>query len=94
MRYRLDRTNATPRISGIQIASFENAKTSRRYRPLPTSPAIDFAPASNTLGTDIDRQPRNADIVGSANRYGPRDLGAYEYQAGRVLDRVFLGVFE
>ena len=47
----------------------------------PTSPALDFAPARATDTTvDLDGSPRNQDLSTVANRFGTRDLGAYERQ--------------
>ena len=44
-----------------------------------TSPAVDFAPDGNETGsTDLDRRPREVDKTEATNRFGPRDLGAYE----------------
>ncbi len=64
------------------------------YHLQPNSPAIDFAPASANGSVDFDRQPRTADLANVANHFGPRDLGAYEYQIGGVGDRIFLGTFD
>jgi len=45
-----------------------------------TSPAIDFAAADTSFSDiDLDGDPRNVDLPGVPNRYGPRDLGAYEW---------------
>jgi len=65
------------------------------YHLLSGSPAIDFAPtgADGSSG-DFDRQPREVDIPGIVNSVGIRDLGAYEYQTGGVLDRIFANGFE
>jgi hypothetical protein len=44
-----------------------------------TSPAVDFAPNGNESGTtDLDGRPREVDKAAATNRFGPRDLGAYE----------------
>lgn len=44
-----------------------------------TSPAVDYAPTGNETGsTDLDRRPREVDKADATNRFGPRDLGAYE----------------
>jgi hypothetical protein len=60
-----------------------------------TSLARDFAPAGNdSPAGDLDGQPRNVDLGGVGNRFGSRDLGAYETQVGGVLDRIFLGDFQ
>ncbi|QBB71449.1 hypothetical protein ELE36_14385 [Pseudolysobacter antarcticus] len=65
------------------------------YHLLSGSPAIDFAPTGADGGSgDFDRQPRVVDIPGIANSAGIRDLGAYEYQLGGVLDRIFSNGFE
>lgn len=43
-----------------------------------TSPAVDFAPNGNEAGpSDFDGRPREVDKP-NVNRFGPRDLGAYE----------------
>lgn len=43
-----------------------------------TSPAVDFAPTGNESGpADLDGRPREVDKL-NVNRFGPRDLGAYE----------------
>jgi hypothetical protein len=43
-----------------------------------SSPAVDFAPDGNESGpTDLDGRPREVDKA-NVNRFGPRDLGAYE----------------
>ncbi|MEO8461485.1 MAG: hypothetical protein ABI451_13230 [Dokdonella sp.] len=52
------------------------------------SPAVDFAPTTgNELPTDIDGRARVADVVFLVNRFGPKDLGAYEMQP--ITDRIF-----
>jgi hypothetical protein len=73
---------------------FVNSAASN-YHLLSGSPAIDVAPtgADGSSG-DFDRQPRAVDIPGIANSAGIRDLGAYEYQLGGVLDRIFGNGFE
>jgi hypothetical protein len=39
---------------------------------------VDYAPNGNEAGTtDLDGRPREVDKV-NVNRFGPRDLGAYE----------------
>ncbi|HZW51930.1 MAG TPA: hypothetical protein VFF05_08715, partial [Rudaea sp.] len=44
-----------------------------------TSPAADYAPNGNEAGnTDLDGRPREVDKANAVNRFGPRDLGAYE----------------
>lgn len=59
------------------------------FRLLPSSPAIDFAPATPQTFTR-DGSPRSFDNPNRQNRFGPQDLGAYEY----VIDGIFLGNFE
>jgi hypothetical protein len=66
---------------------------SGNFRLQSNSPAIDYAPPSPPGATDIDRQPRSADL-GNANTFGPRDLGPYEIQIGGVMDRIYLAGFE
>lgn len=44
------------------------------------SPAIDFTAADTFFSdSDLDGDPRNVDLPDVPNRYGPRDLGAYEW---------------
>ncbi len=54
-----------------------------------SSPAIDFAQAAG--GQDIAGRPRDKDVVSIANKFGTRDLGAYEMQP--ITDRIFAGSF-
>lgn len=56
----------------------------RNYHLLPTSLGIDFAAAGG--GTDLDGRPRDVDLPSIPNRYGPRDLGAYERQSALACD--------
>jgi hypothetical protein len=56
------------------------------------SPGLDFAPAQG--GLDLDGKPRTVDLAGTANLYGPRDLGGYERQDGTVVDVLFQDGFE
>ena len=52
------------------------------------SPAVDFAPTTgNELPTDIDGRARVVDVPFLVNRFGPKDLGAYEMQP--IADRIF-----
>ncbi|MBL0164139.1 MAG: hypothetical protein IPP82_11030 [Xanthomonadales bacterium] len=60
-------------------------------RLLPTSPAIDFAPALFTALTR-DGAPRVADIPGVGNTFGPQDAGAYEQPFD--ADLIFRNGFE
>jgi hypothetical protein len=47
----------------------------------PTSPALDFAPISTPdQPVDLDGLPRNQNLSTVTDRFGPRDLGAYERQ--------------
>ena len=47
----------------------------------PTSPALDFAPISTPdQPLDLDGLPRNQNLSTVTDRFGPRDLGAYERQ--------------
>jgi hypothetical protein len=48
------------------------------YHLQPASPAIDFA--GGLGGYDLEYRPRDVDLPGIANKFGPRDLGAYERQ--------------
>jgi predicted outer membrane repeat protein len=58
------------------------------------SPAIDYAPASDG-GLDLDGHARNFDLGAVDNRYGPRDLGAYEsWRACAAADTVFCNGFD
>ena len=60
-----------------------------------TSLSRDFAPAGDdSAAGDLERQPRKVDLSGVSNRFGPRDLGPYEYQIGNATDRIFLGNFD
>jgi hypothetical protein len=85
-------------ISGPTIlyadANFVDAPNGN-FHLQPMSAAIDFAPSDSTDNDgDFDSQPRTVDLPDVANIRGPRDLGAYEYQVGGVLDRIFLATFE
>ncbi len=56
---------------------------------------IDFAPAMG--GSDLDRKPRDVDLIQMDNDYGPRDIGAYERQsvfACGAGDSIFCNGFE
>lgn len=53
---------------------------------------IDFALAKG--GTDLDRLPRDIDLVQAPNKWGPRDLGAYERQYACAADTVFCDGFD
>jgi hypothetical protein len=53
------------------------------------SPAIDFAAAAG--GDDIANRPRDRDVASAPNRFGTRDLGAYEMQP--ITDRLFADGF-
>lgn len=54
------------------------------YQLGPYSPALDFAPAHPADATR-DGGPRVFDIAGYGNRFGPQDLGAYEYAPDDLL---------
>lgn len=54
------------------------------YHLGPYSPALDFAPAHPADATR-DGGPRVFDIAGYGNRFGPQDLGAYEYAPDDLL---------
>jgi len=55
------------------------------------SPAIDFAPAVGADNRDIAGNPHDQDVGAIANRFGIRDLGAYEMQP--ITDRIFADGF-
>ena len=57
----------------------------------PTSPGVDYAPA--TGGLDFDGHARDVDLPEMPDARGPRDIGAFEVQAP-VLDRLFADGFE
>ena len=57
----------------------ESNSSSNVDRLRAASQAVDFAPLSNDNG-DRDGNPRNRDLVRVPDRFGPRDLGAYERQ--------------
>lgn len=60
-------------------------------RLLPTSPAIDFAPALVSAVTR-DGAARVADVPESANTFGAQDAGAYEMPS--ASDLIFRGGFD
>jgi hypothetical protein len=55
------------------------------------SPAIDFAPTAPDFDHDIAGNPRDQDVGAIADRFGVRDLGAYEMQP--ITDRIFADGF-
>ncbi len=55
------------------------APASGNYRLTRTSPAIDFAAGIVSDPFDLDGNLRDVDLPEVANRSGPRDLGAYEW---------------
>jgi hypothetical protein len=56
------------------------------------SPGVDYAPAGNEFGTaDLDGHPREADLPNVTNRFGLRDLGAYE---AVLSDEIFKNGFQ
>ncbi|HZX91810.1 MAG TPA: hypothetical protein VFE67_14305 [Rudaea sp.] len=58
-----------------------------------TSPAIDFA--GGIGGDDLDYLPRDVDLPSTANKFGPRDVGAYERQSAcGATDTLFCDGFE
>ncbi|WP_395682150.1 hypothetical protein [Dokdonella sp.] len=57
----------------------------------PGSLGVDYALAGG--GTDFDGNPRDVDTLGLPNQFGPRDLGAFEFQMA-VFDRIFASGFE
>ena len=63
------------------------------YHLRATSPAVDFA--GGTGGLDLDYQPRDRDLPSVPNKFGPRDLGAYELQhACGASDTIFCDGFD
>lgn len=67
---------------------------SRNYRLAFGSPGMDFAPAAGAY--DLDGNPRDVDLAGVPNAFGPRDVGAYESQLGCVAqaDTIFCDGFD
>lgn len=59
-------------------------------RLLPGSPAIDFSDVGSG-GLDVDGVPRGQDAPGVPSRFGLRDVGAHEVDAGRVFGDGFEG---
>jgi hypothetical protein len=55
------------------------------------SPAIDFAPIVAGDDRDLDNNPHDQDVPLIINRFGARDLGAYEAQP--IVDRIFADAF-
>ena len=51
------------------------------YRQRLASPGIDFAQGFTADDFDLDGLPRDVDMTGVPDLFGPRDLGAYERQA-------------
>ncbi len=60
--------------------------------------AVDFAEPVVGDDRDLDNQPRDQDLPGVTNRFGVRDLGAYERQIGvpdcGSVDSIFCSGFE
>ena len=52
------------------------------YHLCADSPAVDFAQPVVGDDRDLDNRPRDQDLPGVPNRFGVRDLGAYELQPG------------
>jgi hypothetical protein len=91
----LDVNDATGLPSGPDVITTDPAFYAPQngdYRLQPGSPVIDFAPASGS--GDVDNRPRNVDMPWQSNHYGPRDLGAHEYQLPCAPDAVFCDGFE
>lgn len=65
------------------------APESGDYHLRSSSPAIDFAPAIVSGAFDLDGHPRDVDLPGVPNEYGPRDLGAFERQPSLVQNGDF-----
>lgn len=55
------------------------------YFPTTASPAVDFAAPVNFYPDDLLSSPRAVDLDIVPNRYGPRDIGAFERQAVQPL---------
>ena len=68
------------------------------YRLQHYSLATDFASSVGAAGVDLDNLPRDQDLPGVSNLFGPRDLGAYERQIGvggcGAADTIFCSGFE
>lgn len=63
------------------------------YHLRASSPAVDFA--GGLGGLDLDYQPRDRDLPAIANKFGPRDLGAYELQhACGASDTIYCDGFD
>jgi hypothetical protein len=63
------------------------------YHLRPSSPAVDYAGGKG--GFDLDGQPRDVDLPSVPNKFGPRDLGAYELQqACGASDTIFCDSFD
>ncbi len=66
------------------------------YHLQTASLGVDFAPAEG--GLDLDRLPRDVDLIQVQNGFGPRDLGAYERQSAfngcGAADSLFCNGFE
>ena len=65
------------------------------YHLAPNSPGVDYAPAQS--GTDLDGNPRDVELASVTNRYGPRDIGAYERQSAfacGTAETIFCDGFE
>ncbi len=68
-------------LSGAGVGNFPGNATfvnaaARNYRLLPGSLGVDYAPAVG--GVDLAGKPRDVNLTGLSNLYGPRDLGAFE----------------
>ncbi len=72
--------------------------TNGNYHLQRYSLATDFAPAGFGDNRDLDNLPRDQDLPGVSNLFGPRDLGAYERQIGAgdcgTADSIFCNGFE
>ncbi len=83
--------NSTGAHLGDDLLISAPAYVPNSFRLQTDSPGVDYAPPGG--GIDYDGNPRDVDTIGVINRYGPRDLGAYESQS-LLSDRIFKGDFE
>ncbi len=89
-------SNGTDVISGDPM--FVNAaggnfhlQAYKQNGSLIASPAIDYAPPVVGDARDLNNNPHDQDVPSISNRFGVRDLGAYEAQP--ISDRIFADAF-